>query len=678
MQSTNEELETAKEEIQATNEELNTTNEELRSRNLELHQVNNDLTNLLASINIPILMLTNDLRIRRFTPMAQRLFNFIPADAGRPLSDIRANLNIPDLELLILEVLDTLSVKELEVQTQEGQWYNLRIRPYRTIENQIDGVVLVLVDIDALKRSTEQIKASRDYAEAIVETIREPLVVLDANLRVNTANLAFYETFQVSQTKTENNSIFELGNGQWDIPQLRSLLEELLPKNNQINDFEVEHVFEKIGRKTMLLNACKILRTDNQEMILLVIQDITLQKLLEEQRKQLLTHEQAARTAAEAANWTKDDFLSIVSHELRNPLNSMLGWTQLLRRRRLDAGQIEQALEMVERSVKAQAKLVNDLLDISGTTTGKLQLNLSGIALVPVIEAATNLARPLAEDKNIQIETVLAPETIEVLGDPDRLQQVIGNLLSNAIKFTPVGGRVTVKLERIGSIAQIQVSDTGQGISADFLPYIFERFRQANSSRTRTQGGLGLGLSIVHDLVELHGGTVRAASPGEGQGATFTVHLPLLTIAEEERKNFTPSSVHPISPPLLDGLRILVVDDEAGILELLKTILEQSGAQVTAVASAKEAIAVLTANLRKHDVLLSDIGMPDEDGYALIRQVRALGAELGGQIPAVALTAYVRVEEQSESLAAGFQRHIAKPVELAQLVSVIAELAKLN
>jgi two-component system CheB/CheR fusion protein len=678
LQSTNEELETAKEEIQATNEELNTTNEELRSRNLELHQVNNDLTNLLASINIPILMLTNDLRIRRFTPMAQRLFNFIPADAGRPLSDIRANLNIPDLELLILEVLDTLSVKELEVQTQEGQWYNLRIRPYRTIENQIDGVVLVLVDIDALKRSTEQIKASRDYAEAIVETIREPLVVLDANLRVNTANLAFYETFQVSQTKTENNSIFELGNGQWDIPQLRSLLEELLPKNNQINDFEVEHVFEKIGRKTMLLNACKILRTDNQEMILLVIQDITLQKLLEEQRKQLLTHEQAARTAAEAANWTKDDFLSIVSHELRNPLNSMLGWTQLLRRRRLDAGQIEQALEMVERSVKAQAKLVNDLLDISGTTTGKLQLNLSGIALVPVIEAATNLARPLAEDKNIQIETVLAPETIEVLGDPDRLQQVIGNLLSNAIKFTPVGGRVTVKLERIGSIAQIQVSDTGQGISADFLPYIFERFRQANSSRTRTQGGLGLGLSIVHDLVELHGGTVRAASPGEGQGATFTVHLPLLTIAEEERKNFTPSSVHPISPPLLDGLRILVVDDEAGILELLKTILEQSGAQVTAVASAKEAIAVLTANLRKHDVLLSDIGMPDEDGYALIRQVRALGAELGGQIPAVALTAYVRVEEQSESLAAGFQRHIAKPVELAQLVSVIAELAKLN
>jgi len=354
----------------------------------------------------------------------------------------------------------------------------------------------------------------------------------------------------------------------------------------------------------------------------------------------------------------------------------MLGWAQLLRKRELDAAKTERALEMVERNAKAQAKLIEDILDTSRITTGKLQVNVRVIALAPVIQSAIDVARPSAETKNIQIEAVLEAQTIKVSGDPDRLQQVIWNLLSNAIKFTPVGGRVTVKLERTGSLVQIQVSDTGQGISADFLPYVFERFRQANSSSTRSQGGLGLGLSIVYHLVELHGGTIRAESLGEGQGATFTVQLPLLERVGGvggvggERKN--------VNPSLLDGLRVLVVDDEAGILELLKTILEQYAAQVTAVASAKEAIATLTANPGEYDVLLSDIGMPDEDGYALIRQVRELSAETGGQIPAAALTAYVRGEEQSEALTAGFQRHIAKPVEPEQLVLIIAELAQIN
>ncbi len=439
---------------------------------------------------------------------------------------------------------------------------------------------------------------------------------------------------------------------------MRSLLEKVLPESNQIDNFEVEHTFDKIGRKTMLLNARKIRRTDNQEMLLLVIQDITERKLFEKQRDQILATEQSARSDAEVANRTKDEFLSIVSHELRNPLNSMLGWTQMIRNRRFDAAQTERALEAVERSAKSQAKLIEDLLDVSRITTGKLQLNVSVVDLAPVIEAAIDVARPSAEIKNIQIEAVLEAHTTEVSGDPDRLQQVIWNLLSNAIKFTPAGGRVTVKLERTKSLASFQVSDTGQGISADFLPYVFERFRQANSSSTRSQGGLGIGLSIVYHLVELHGGTIRAESLGEGQGATFTVQLPLLKTRKGvgevggERKNFNPS--------LLEGLRVLVVDDEAGM---------------TAVASAKEAIAVLTANPGEYDVLLSDIGMPEEDGYALIRQVRELSAELGGQIPAAALTAYVRVEEQMETLTAGFQRHIAKPIEPEQLVSMIAELA---
>ncbi|HEY9642865.1 MAG TPA: CheR family methyltransferase, partial [Coleofasciculaceae cyanobacterium] len=361
LQSTNEELETAKEEIQATNEELNTTNEELRSRNGELHQVNNDLTNLLASINIPILMLTNDLRIRRFTPMAQRLFNFIPGDAGRPLSDIRANLNIPNLESLLLEVLETLSVKELEVQTQGGHWYTLRLRPYRTSENQIDGVVLVLLDIDALKRSAATLEAARNYAEAIVETVQVPLLVLEPDLRVNTANQAFYDTFQVAASETAQTLLFDLGNGQWNIPALRSRLDDVLTNDTSLQNFEVQHNFERIGPKVMLVNGWKIVQTGETQRILLAIEDITERKQFETERSQLLDQEQSARQEAESANRAKDEFLSNLSHELRNPLNTMLGWAQILRNRQLDEKASARALEVIERSAKAQSQLIEDM-----------------------------------------------------------------------------------------------------------------------------------------------------------------------------------------------------------------------------------------------------------------------------------------------------------------------------
>lgn len=687
LQSTNEEVETAKEEIQATNEEINITNEELRSRIVESNQLNNDLRNLLTSVNIPIVIVGMDLSIRRFTPMAEKFFNLIPTDMGRPLSHINPNINVPNLEKLILEVIDTLIIKQLEIQDQEGHWYDLMIRPYKTMENQIDGAVLLLVDIHALKRSAEQIKESRDYAEAIVETVQQPLMVLDERLRVLRANQSFYQTFQVTPAQTEFQSIFELGNGQWNVPQLRSQLEEVLPQDIQFHNFEVEYVFEHIGPKTMLLNACKISRAGDVKMMLLAIEDITDRKLFEEQRNLVLTQEQSARKAAEVANRTKDEFLSIVSHELRNPLSSMLAWVQMLRNHKFDAAKTARALEMIERSAKSQTKLIEDLLDISRITTGKLELNASLIDLAPVIEAAISVAHVSADAKNIQIESVLKPETVRITGDPDRLQQVIWNLLSNAIKFTPVGGRVTVTLKHVDSLAQIQVSDTGQGISADFLPYVFDRFRQANGSSTRAHGGLGLGLSIVRNLVELHGGTVHVESPGEGQGTTITVRLPLRAAAASTPTEGSLSSAgEPVSTvglgvplddsiPTLAGLRVLVVDDEAGLLELLTTILEYYGANVTAFASAQEAIAALRANPEGYDVLLSDIGMPDEDGYALIRQVRALGTESGGQIPAAALTAYASAEEQSKSLAAGFQRHISKPVEPAQLASIIADLA---
>ena len=686
LQSSNEELETAKEEIQATNEELNTTNEELRSRNTELHQVNNDVTNLLASINIPILMLTNDLRIRRFTPMAQRLFHFIPTDAGRPLSDIRANLNVPALESLILDVLETLSVKELEVQTQGGHWYNLRIRPYRTAENKIDGVVLVLLDIDALKRSAATLEAARNYAEAIVETVQVPLLVLEADFRVNKANRSFYETFQVEPNETTQALIFDLGNGQWNIPGLRSLLEGIVVNDAAIQNFEVEHWFEQIGQRTMLLNGWKIIQEGDTQRILLAIEDITERKQFEAERSQILSQEQSARQDAESANRAKDEFLSNLSHELRNPLNTMLGWAQVLRAGQLDETGVDHALEIMERSARAQAQLIEDLLDLSRITSGKLHLNTQLLDLVFVVNAVIESSQLSADAKGIQL--VCEADSVTVVGDFDRLQQVVWNLLTNAIKFTPEGGRVEITLRTVQTHAEIRLSDTGQGIRADVLPYVFERFRQGDSSTSKSKQGLGLGLSIVRNIVELHGGTVRAESPGEGQGTTMTVSLPLHTAslleALSEPPEFTPPSyLEPAAAEplegvnqilLLEGLHILVVDDEVDSLALNKWTLESAGATVVTVSSAKEAIAALTASPGRYDVLLADIGMPAEDGYSLIRQVRALDAAMGGQIPAAAITAYVNDRDRELAIAAGFQKHIAKPINLVQLVHTVATL----
>jgi two-component system CheB/CheR fusion protein len=531
LQSANEELETAKEEIQAANEELSTTNEELRSRYFEQSQLNNDLTNLLASIQIPVLMLANDLKIRRFTPTAKKIFNLIPTDIGRPFSHIRSTLDVSDLEQMILEVIDTLNSKEQAVQTLSGYWYNLRIHPYRTTENVIDGVVILLLDIDDLKRSARTLESARNYAEAIVEAVQTPLVALNAGLQVKKANRSFYETFPVSSSETTDISLFELGNGQWNIPILRQILEDILGNDVQLINFELDHLFEQLGPKTILLNACKVKREDQVPMILLSIEDITDRKQLETERSQLLEQEQLARHEAEKANRVKDEFLANLSHELRNPLTPILAWSQMLRSGKLKEAETDRALEVIERSAKAQAQLIEDLLDISRITNGKLQLCICPIDLQVVVQRALEGVQLSATAKNIEIVSHLNSTT--VLGDMDRLQQVLWNILSNAIKFTPAGGRVEIVMQELENYAEVRVTDTGKGIAPELLPYIFDRFRQGDSSPTKTDQGLGLGLSIVYHLVELHGGTVQAESPGEGQGATITLRLPLLPSPQE-------------------------------------------------------------------------------------------------------------------------------------------------
>jgi PAS domain S-box-containing protein len=405
-----------------------------------------------------------------------------------------------------------------------------------------------------------------------------------------------------------------------------------------------------------------------------VLGDITDRKQAEAERERLLAREQAAREQAEAANRIKDEFLAVLSHELRSPLNPILGWTKLLRSRKLDEQKTAHALETIERNASLQTQLIGDLLDVSCILQGKLSLNIAPVDLATTITAAMETVHLAAQAKSIQIHTAFNEAIGQVTGDGARLQQIIWNLLTNAVKFTPEGGRVEVRLERVGTQAQITVSDTGKGISPDFLPYVFDYFRQADGATTRKFGGLGLGLAIVRHLVELHGGMVTAESLGEGQGATFTVRLPLIKeCAGLENKPSPNWSTDELATSPLVGLSILVVDDDADTREYLSFVLEQAGATVICTASAYEALQVLVQSTP--DILLSDIGMPEMDGYMLMRQVRTMPSNRGGQIPAIALTAYAGEMNQQQAIAAGFQQHISKPVEPEYLIQSITSLS---
>jgi two-component system, chemotaxis family, CheB/CheR fusion protein len=554
LQSTNEELETAKEELQSGNEELTTVNDELQTRGIEQSQTNNDLVNLLGSVEIPIVMLASDRTVRRFTPLAGKALNLIPTDVGRPLSDLKLNFTSPsgeiDVEEMVSLAIETMTSEEIEVQDRKGHWFRLQVRPYKTIDNKIDGAVLALVDINDLKLYLNEVKA--------------------------------------------------------------------------------------------------------------------------------------ARSEAERANRAKDLFLATLSHELRTPLTAILSWAQMLRSGKLTPEKAIRAAEVIEENGKTQAQLINDLLDVSRIVAGKLSLEKCELEPSSVLLAAIEAIRPLAEAKSIQIETFFAPQVGTVMADPVRLKQVFWNLLTNAVKFSAPESKVTVRLERINdregekAKAVIKIADSGKGIDADFLPQIFERFSQENSSSIRVHGGLGLGLAIVRDLVDLHGGTIRAESLGDNLGATFIVILPIKSeqmLIEPERNQKDPLK-NPINvgngSVKLDGVRVLLVDDEANSREAFGELLSSFGAEVKTAGSAKEGLSCF-GEFKPH-ILVSDIAMPGEDGYSLIKKVRALGQTAGGNTPALAITAYASEEDAQHALSAGFQIHISKPVDGQHLAKTIANL----
>jgi PAS domain S-box-containing protein len=516
------------------------------------------------------------------------------------------------------------------------------------------------------KRTEEVLRQSEEFRKQVLESSRDCIKVLDIDaqiLYINAGGLCLLEIDDLTPYLNTNWVNF------WQ-DESRQKVEAAIAvaKSKQTSRFRGFCLTAKGTPKWWDVIVTPILDKEGQvSQLLATSRDITDRVQIEHDRELILQHKQAALAESERINHIKDEFLTVLSHELRSPLNPILGWTQLLQTRRLDETKTIAALEIIERNVKTQCRLIDDLLDMARVLRGKLSLNAAPVNLLGLIKSAIDTVQTAAIAKSIQINPVLL-DIGQVSGDNVRLQQIVWNLLTNAVKFTPSGGRIDIRLEQIDNQAQITIIDTGKGISLDFLPHIFESFRQEDASVTRKHGGLGLGMAIVYQLVKAHGGTVTADSPGEGKGATFTVRLPLLNVNSKENQ----SSPSPEQNLDLTGIRVLIIDDDPDSRELVLMVIAQAGAEAITVASATEFLNVLESF--QPDVVVSDIGMQEVDGYTLLRQVRSLSPEQGGQVPAIALTAYAGEIDRQQAIAAGFQKHIVKPIEPDKLVVAIVSL----
>jgi PAS domain S-box-containing protein len=546
-------------------------------------------------------------------------------------------------------------------------------QPIFATSGAVTGIFVLGNDITAQKR----LEIERERLATIVEESTDFIGVCDLE-----GNVFFVNEAGQRLVGLEKDGVLTSNLRDYFFPEDRAFVEgtivpEILAKGHW--EGEVHFRSFKTGAAIpMYYNAFGIREpgTSRYRALATISRDITPQKRQEAERAALLQREQAARTDAEQANRLKDEFLATVSHELRTPLNAMLGWVRMLRAGQVAAEKQPSVLETIERNARVQSQVIDDLLDVGRIVSGKLQVQMAPVLISTVVQAAIDTVRPAADAKGVSLEGRCEVDAT-VLGDAGRLQQVVWNLLSNAVKFTPPGGRVEVLVTRLDSNVDITVTDTGAGIAPEFLPYVFEPFRQADGSTTRAHGGLGLGLSIVKHLVDIHGGTLAVSSEGVGRGASFTVRLPVVASRQAGERPSAPDSrpaAELVYPPEIKGLRLLVVDDEEATRELLRAVLERAGAQVETARSASEAVVSFQQN--RPDILLTDIAMPGEDGYSLIRRIRALPADQGGRVPAVALTGHARMIDRTRALMAGFRAHVPKPIEPAELMAVLVALVR--
>ncbi|MBW4528262.1 MAG: PAS domain S-box protein [Phormidium tanganyikae FI6-MK23] len=621
--------------------------------------------NILESIMDAFFAIDENWRFTYVNQTAETLVNRTSDDlVGKVFWEEFPGMNDSAFEQMHRRVMrDRVAESLIEFYSDHDRWYEVRSYPavngvtmyFRNVTDQIQAEV-------ALRQTSVELERQLQRFDAIATSVPDFIYTFDRSGRFTYTNQQLLNLLQKTSAEVLGKNFFDLEYPTDLATRLQNQIQQVIETRQPLKDETSftsafgNHVYEYVF--VPLFDANGVV-----EAVAGVSRDIT-------DLKRLLQQEQAAREAAERANRIKDEFLAVLSHELRSPLNPILGWTRLLQNGKLDAARQAEALKTIERNAKLQAQLVEDLLDISRVMQGKLTLTAAPVSLAFVISAALETVRLAAEARNVGITLDLSEEIAPVFGDATRLQQIVWNLLTNAIKFSPNGGRVTVELRQLDQLAQIRVIDTGKGINSQFLPHVFEYFRQEDGSTTRKFGGLGLGLAIVRQIVEMHGGTVKAESQGENQGAIFTVQLPVIQQASPATFELDQTSVNIENP--LSNLQILVVDDDNDTREFQAFVLEQGGAKVTAVASGLEALQVLDQFIP--DVLVSDVGMAEMNGYMLIQQIRSRPLDKGGQIPAIALTAYATEVDQQRAIQAGFQAHMTKPVEPEALVKAVSAL----
>jgi two-component system CheB/CheR fusion protein len=665
LQSVNEELGTSKEEIESSNEELATVNDELNNRNLELNLLNSDLNNIFDNVETPFIIVGRDLRIRRVTKQAEKTLNLSAVDVGHSIAHMQLGAMVPDLGLLLRETIDKITDREREFRDYLGHWFSLRICPYKTLENKIDGAILTVVDIDSIKRA-------KHLAEDIVATMREPLLVLDASLRIQAASSSFHELFQLTPENTENRFFYELGQGQWDSPDLRQRLQQILQRDEGFSDYSVTQEFAGLGRRIMLLNARRLLQDEEQKpLILLAIEDVTAR---EEQQSALVARaERLGRTEELAlANRRKDEFLAMLAHELRTPLSPLSNAVEILATPGTDASYVEDARKVVQRQLKHITRMIDDLLDISRITQGKIELRKSRVELVSILSEAAELTQLQSKGQTLDFPIPELPIYLEA--DDTRLEQVFGNLLNNASKFSDSGAAISLRVEVANTEGHlknvlVRVRDTGAGIDPEVLPHVFDLFVQGNRSLDRSHGGLGIGLTLVRRLVELHGGTVEAYSEGVGRGSEFTVRLPVLLDPVLEAQGPIEAG-EPAAVPATPRRRILVVDDHEDSVAMMAALLRSKGYEV---ATARDGTAALEIATRfSPEIVILDIGLPEIDGYEIARRFRNLPAT--GRTFIIALSGYGTQQDRTRTHEAGFDYHLIKPVAPKELFHLLSRL----
>jgi PAS domain S-box-containing protein len=623
---------------------------------------------IVETVREPLLVLDGELRVVRVNRAFYQTFKVTPAETGNSLLYKVGNgqWDILELRTLLEEILpqhtEVHGFEVVHVFEHIGK-KTMLLNARRLVQatDQAPLILLAIEDITERKRLEDELHQVateiHEYTASIVATVREPLLVLDADLRVQSASRSFYENFRVTPEGTENRLLYDLGNRQWDIPALRRLLEEVLPQENQVNDFSVEHEFEHIGKKTMLLNARRLIRaTDQTPLILLAIEDITERSRLEDELRQIAA-------AMSEADRRKNEFLALLAHELRNPLAPIRSAVQLMQLTN-DPEANKAATGIVERQVDQMVRLVDDLLDVSRISRGKIELRKQRIDLASIVKQAVEDTRPLVTSMGHELTVTIPPEPVFLNADRTRLIQVLGNLLNNACKFTDMGGRISLAVEVVGGDVVISVRDNGIGIAAAQLPSIFEMFVQADTSMERSVSGLGIGLALVKNMVEMHGGTVEVHSDGLGRGSTFVVRMAIM-----ESPALAPAlGAVDGGPDLATAQRILVVDDNVDAALMLERLLQLNGKQTRVAHSGPDALEV-AEQFRPHLILL-DIGLPKLNGYEVCRRIRR--QPWGKDMVVIALTGWGQEEDRKRSKEAGFNAHFVKPLEREALMLVLA------